>query len=168
MRALPLMLTVFLAGCSVLPPAPPAPAVYDFGPPAGALKAGIKLQGVDSPEWLESTAMLYRMGEPNRLLSFRDSRWSAEPAALLAERVQQRLSPQEPLRALSLSLEVFEQRFSSQSQSEVCVRVRARLGDRQQSFEVRQAGGADAASGAKALARASDALIEQLLDWAAQ
>lgn len=167
MRALLLSITIFLGACSVLPASPPAPVVYDLGPPGSQLKAGVSLQSVDAPEWLDSTAMLYRIGDPNRLQGYRDSRWAAAPSALLSARLQQRISPQGPTRALSVSLEVFEQRFMSAGASEVCVRARGRLADREQTFEVKLAGGSEAASGARALARASDALIEQVLEWTA-
>ena len=172
MRALLLSLTIVLvlSACSVLPASPPAPVVYDLGPlpsSSGQLKAAVSLQRVDSPDWLESNAMLYRIGDSNRVQSYRDARWSAQPAVLLSERLQQRLSPQGPLRPLVLVLDVFEQRFTSASSSEVCVRARAKFADREQVFEVKLAGGADAASGARAFAQASDALIEQVLAWTA-
>ncbi len=169
MRALLLSLitTIFLSACSVLPASAPAPVVYDLGPPAGQLNAAVSLQGVDSPDWLDSTAMLYRIGDPNRVQSYRDARWAAQPSMLLSERLQQRLSPRGPLRPLSLALDVFEQRFSSATSSEVCVRARAKFADHEQVFEVKFAGGADAASGARAFAKASDALIEQVLEWTA-
>ena len=169
MRALLLSLvtTIFLGACSVLPASPPAPVVYDLGTPSGQLKAAVSLQSVDSPDWLDSTAMLYRIGDPNRVQSYRDARWAAQPSMLLSERLQQRLSPQGTVRPLSLALDVFEQRFSSATSSEVCVRVRAKFAGREQVFEVKLAGGADAASGARAFAKASDALIEQVLEWTA-
>jgi len=169
MRARLLSLTtfLFLSACSVLPASPPAPVVYDLGPPAGQLNAAVSLQSVDSPDWLDSTAMLYRIGDPNRVQSYRDARWAAQPSMLLSERLQQRLSPQGAVRPLSLALDVFEQRFSSATSSEVCVRARAKFAGRERVFEVKFAGGADAASGARAFAKASDALIEQVLEWAA-
>ena len=171
MRALLLSLTtfLFLSACSVLPTSPPAPVVYDLGPPSssGQLNAAVSLQSVDSPDWLDSTAMLYRIGDPNRVQSYRDARWAAQPSMLLSERLQQRLAPQGNVRPLSLALDVFEQRFSSASSSEVCVRARAKFAGRERVFEVKVAGGPDAASGARAFAKASDALIEQVLEWTA-
>ncbi len=159
-------LTVLLTGCSVLPPAPPEALIYDFGPSLASPTVVLRLRGVDAPDWLSGTAMHYRRGDPLRLQSFHDSRWAAEPADLLAERVRQRLDAKASAPVLNLSLETFEQRFDSATTSEVCVRLRARLGERQQTFEQRLPGGPDAASGARALARASDALIDQLLAWA--
>jgi len=161
-----LLMPWVLAACSSLLPAPaPSPAVYDLGAPAAAVTAPVRSVDVDAPDWLDSNGMLYRMGDPQRVQRFTEARWAASPGNLLEERLRQRLAPQASGPALYIGLESFEQRFSTPTQSEVCVRVRAKLGERQQVFEIKQPGGADAASGARALAAASDALIEQLLAW---
>jgi cholesterol transport system auxiliary component len=166
--AVALLMSGLMAACSSLLPVPaPLPAVYDFGSPAVAVAAPVRAVDVDAPDWLDSNGMLYRLGDPQRVQRFTEARWAASPVNLLEERLRQRLVPKASGQTLYVGLESFEQRFSTPTQSEVCVRVRAKLGERQQVFEIKQPGGADAASGARALAAASDALIEQMLAWTA-
>ncbi|XHS78241.1 ABC-type transport auxiliary lipoprotein family protein [Burkholderiaceae bacterium UC74_6] len=163
-----LLLPWALGACSSLLPAPaPSPAIYDLGAPGAAVAAPIRAVDVDAPDWLDSNGMLYRLGDPQRVQRFTEARWAASPGNLLEERLRQRLVPKASGATLYIGLESFEQRFSTATQSEVCVRVRAKLGERQQVFEIKRPGGTDAASGARALATASDALIEQMLAWAA-
>ena len=166
-RGLVVLSAVLLSACSGLLPQPaPAPAVYDLGPAGAAISAPVRSADVSAPDWLDSNGMLYRLGDPQRVQRFTEARWASTPAQLLAERFRQRLVAQASGRPLGMALEGFEQRFSSSTQSEVVVRVRATLGDQQKVFEVRQPGGANAASGARAMAAAADALVEQVLAWA--
>ena len=163
-----LLMPLLLGACSSLLPAPaPSPAIYDLGVPGAAMTAPVRAVDVDAPDWLDSNGMLYRLGDPQRVQRFTEARWAASPGNLLEERLRQRLVPQTSGAVLYIGLETFEQRFSTSTQSEVSIRVRARLGDRQQVFEIKRPGGANATSGARALVAASDALIDQMLAWAA-
>jgi len=178
-----LLSMLLLSGCSLLPPQPASPQVYDFGPAtAGAAPAGAPaaLQ-VQAPAWLDGAALLYRLeyGDAARLASYRDSRWAAAPAALLHEHLRQRLARAGgPPRALLLRVDVEEfcQVFSAPTRSRAVVRLRATVTDAASGRVLRQQGFAqevetatpDAAGGAHALARAAADLATQVLDWAAQ
>ena len=163
----PLLLASLSACTSLLPQQPAAPAIYDLGPGGMPISAPVRSADVIAPDWLDSNGMLYRLGDPQRIQRFTEARWASTPAQLLTERLRQRLVLQNTGKALNVGLESFEQRFSSATQSEVVVCVRVSFGERQQVFEVKRAGGADAASGARGLAAATDALIEQMLAWVA-
>jgi cholesterol transport system auxiliary component len=171
-----------LMGCSVLPPAMPAPAVFDFGlGPALAAPAGAPAAvQVSAPPWLDGTAMVYRLahGDGARLASYRDSRWAAPPAALVQERLKQRLARASGTAAalmLRVEMEEFCQIFDAPASSRAVVRVRAAVLEagsgrvlRQQAFaEEVVAATADAPGGARALVQAADATVARVMDWAA-
>ncbi|MDE2146025.1 MAG: membrane integrity-associated transporter subunit PqiC [Burkholderiales bacterium] len=194
-RATSLAAALLCAACALAPALPP-PAVYSLAPQpptppaaAGGDAAAPALQ-VDAVPWLDGTAMRYRLdyADPARLWSFRDSRWAAPPAALLAERLQDRAlraaatGPSQapaPLPAarpplLRLTLEEFCQDFDTPAHSRAVLRLRARLLDpadgrvlRQHRFAVEVAApSADARGGVEALSRAADTAIDQVLAWA--
>jgi len=177
-----LALALVLSGCTLLPPQPAPPVVYDFGSTSPAtvpsgLPAALQVQ---APPWLDGAALVYRLEytDAARLASYRDSRWAATPAALLGEQLRQRLArsgAQRPL-LLRVDIEEFCQVFSAPTRSRGVVRLRATLADsasgrvlRQQAFEQQvDAATPDAAGGAHALARAASEVAARLLDWSAQ
>lgn len=180
MRALAALL---LAGCTLLPPQPAPPVVYDFGPAstAAAPAGGPAALQVQAPPWLDGAALLYRLeySDAARVASYRDSRWAAAPAALLQEQLRQRLAraggPPSAL-LLRVDIEEFCQVFSSATRSRGVLRLRATLIDgasgrvlRQQAFEhAVDAATPDAAGGAHALAQAASEVAARVLAWSAQ
>lgn len=180
--AIGLLATLLLGACALNRPAP-APAVYDLGPAprvaaaaagtAGAAGLNLAALEVTAPPWLAGPGLVYRLAyrDPLRRELYRDSRWAAAPAALLAERLRQRAAAGAGAGravALRLELEAFEQVFVAPERSEVRVRLRAWTGDGRISvFDlVRPAATPDAAGAVKALGEASEELIDQLLAWA--
>lgn len=188
-RRLGLSLLLGLSACALSKPEPLV--LFDLGPAPSAVSRTASLGAlppvlwvdVSAPSWLASTGIAYRLdyADPLRREVYRDSRWAAPPAALLAERLRQRLAvdpTQAAARAaavpmpLRLELEEFGQSFASPSQSQVRIRVRARFGDgsaqRQQVFEWTQpAPSADARGAVQGLSQASDQLIGQVMAWLA-
>jgi len=184
-----------LAACAT--PAPPV-AVYDFGPgPTAALPANrmaplapVVLTDVEAVAALESTALLYRLGyaDAQQLRPYAQARWSMAPAQLLRQRVRavlgQRRSVFAPIDApvpgtltLRLELEEFSQHFDSATSSKAVLRLRATVGRSgfparplaQTSLVLAQPSTSpDAAGGARALAQASEALVQQLDTWLQQ
>jgi ABC-type uncharacterized transport system auxiliary subunit len=177
-RSTAFLFLALLTACSFGPQTVP-PAQYDLGPLPTTAAAGTELQLLDvsAPGWLAGPAIHYRLDYRDRYRreAYRDSRWVAPPAALLAERLRQRSAAAGGAAAgrrlpLRLELEEFGQFFESPTQSEVRLRVRAWLGDAPATlkvFEISRAAAPDAAGAVQALAGASDQLIEQLLAWAA-
>jgi cholesterol transport system auxiliary component len=174
---------LLLAACAFGSNRAAAPLVFDLGADPGV--AATPLQPVDlqlveisAPPWLATPGIAYRLAYLNEFQThyYRDSRWLAPPAALLSERLRQQLAqgaranPDKPI-PLRLELVQFEQRFSSPTQSEVRVSLRARLGEGptlNQSFElVKPCGSADAAGAVQAFSAAADQLLAQVQAWAA-
>jgi len=168
-------LAFVLAACAS---SQPAPAVFDLGRPPAAAPAqpvNVQLLDVTAPPWLAGPGLAYRLdySEPLRRQIYRDSRWAAPPAALLAERLRQRAAASggtgKPV-MLRLELEEFGQVFDAPGKSRVLLRLRAwREGQPAPRVFAADlpATSADAAGAAQALARAADAVVDQLLAWAA-
>lgn len=168
------LLALLLSACALKRPEA-VPAVYDLGPiPRAGAPSGLSLAAleVSAPPWLAGPGLVYRQAylDPLRREIYRDSRWAAAPAALLAERLRQRAAVGGTGRSVSLRLELeaFEQVFVAPGQSEVRLRLRAWAGEgRQGVFDlVRPAPTPDAAGAVKALGEASEELLTQLLTWA--
>jgi cholesterol transport system auxiliary component len=178
-------LVTVIAGCSLQPPAAPTPVVFDFGllsamPPLDAPSGAPTVGPIGAPPWLDGPAMLYRLayGDGARLASYRDSRWAAPPAALLYERLRQRLARSTATAGAStlrIELEEFCQVFDAPASSHAVVRVRAAVVEygtgrvmRQRAFtEEVPSATPDAPGGARALVQASDTILARVLAWAA-
>jgi cholesterol transport system auxiliary component len=142
---------------------------------------------VRAPVWLDTGGIVYRLlyedaGKPQ---SYSMSRWAAEPASLIADRLRSRLaavtrgvvSPAFGARSdytLRIELEDFSQQFKAPGQSAVLLRARASLLESegrvllaQRAFEVERAAQPNAPGAVKALAEATDAFLDELLKWIA-
>ena len=166
------------AGCSIAPTVPPQ-AVFDLGtPPAGPGATGLRVRVPElaSAPWLADTGMAYRLlyRDSYQREAYRDSRWAAAPAALVHQRMRQRLAQRscsgstgsEPP-SLQLTVDEFSQVFESPTRSHGLVRLRASLGPGSETtFEARvESPGADARGAVQALARATDQVLEDVLAW---
>jgi cholesterol transport system auxiliary component len=121
------LLTLALAGCSVLPKPPPAPARHDFGPTRGSLAALPWSQAeVVTPEWLLDSAMHYRLlyASPTELRSYTRDSWVAPPSELLANRLN--AGQRSGTRRVTVTLQNFEQVFDRPGNSSVVMRFHAR------------------------------------------
>lgn len=173
------LLALLLPSACALKRPEATPAVYDLGPIPRAEQSvtapGPNLAAVEvsAPPWLAGPGLVYRLAyrDPWRRELYRDSRWTAAPAALLAERLRQRAAVGGAGRGMTLRLELeaFEQVFVAPGQSEVRLRLRAWLGEgRQGVFDlVRPAATPDAAGAVRALSEASEEVLTQVLSWAA-
>jgi cholesterol transport system auxiliary component len=175
------VLVIVAGACSLSPSAPP-PTLYDLGPAtAGTAPVGAPATiRVHAPPWLDSSGFVYRLEyrDAAQIATYRDSRWAAPPAELLAERMRQqaaRASRAPRAAHLRIDVEEFCQAFSTPERSRAVVRMRAALvdaaggrllGQRTFTAEV-DAQSADAAGGAHALARAAQEMVDSVLSWAA-
>ncbi|HEX5488874.1 MAG TPA: ABC-type transport auxiliary lipoprotein family protein [Rhodanobacteraceae bacterium] len=174
------------------------PQHYALGGPAqtlhehrGAGKSGeaiLQIARIAAPEWLEGTAMYYRLDyqHDNRLSAYGRSDWIAPPASLLEPLVQSAiaagggwravLGPGNPANAdtsLQLRLDDFSQRFSQPDRSAGVLDATATLvdhhGDRvvaQKHFHIEVAASTpDAQGGAQALGNASRQFVAQVQQW---
>ncbi|AOY92069.1 ABC transporter [Cupriavidus sp. USMAA2-4] len=183
-----------LGGCALTPGRPTIS--YDLGPAAGAppsaATAGtapaahalppLRVTQTDSPAWLDSNSIFYRLryAQVELLQPYATQRWVMSPARLLDERLREAVAARGTLAwqgntgapALHVDLITFEQVFDGESASHGLIRARATVYRErmigQKTFVVEQpAPTPDGAGGVKALAAGSDALVGAMLDWVA-
>ena len=188
-RLIALLLACLLfSGCTSMKK--PQPGLFDLGlaPPAATIPAlpALALADVDTPEWLDSPAIFYRLNyaSQHQPRPYANSRWSMPPAQLFAQRLKSRivqgggtlLSASDGaagVPVLRLEAEEFSQVFASAGQSDGLVAMRLSVLDGrrllgQKSFLRRApAPSADVEGGVAALAAASDAVIADMLQWLA-
>jgi len=165
--------------------------LYDLGilrntPPTLPALPPISVAEVRSPGWLDSHLMFYRLGYANEQQPhpYANSRWSMAPAQLFEQRLKARIAQTggavlpaaagaRNVPVLRIEADDFTQLFNAPAQSVGRVSVHAALLDgrtliAQKNFvKEAPAPSADAAGGAKALADASDALIDDMIRWLA-
>lgn len=122
---------LFVSGCSLLPEPPPPPARHDFGPMrADASPAPWSEAEVTAPEWLQDSALHYRLlyANPTEIRAYTRDSWVAPPPVLLANRLN--AGPRGGARRLTIHLRNFEQVFDRPGHSHVVMQFRAGLGPR--------------------------------------
>lgn len=188
----PLVCALALAGCTLERPESAVPTSYDFGPPPAYARAQPGLAGtlliapVRAPTWLDDTAIVYRLLHEDALRThaYAMSRWGAEPASLVTDRLRSRfaaltrgvVAPGFSVRSdytLRVELEDFSQHFDGPSQSRALLRARATLLDSegrkllaQRVFEVQRPAAPNAPGAVKALTEATDVFLEDAARWA--
>ena len=173
-----------LSACSLAPTVPPK-AIYDLGPaPAATAPGGAlawRIADVTAAPALGGEGIAYRLAfqQAQRLEHYRDSLWAAPPAALLTQRLRERLAGApacagRPAALLTVNLDEFEQVFSSPAISQVVLRVHATLwpassgSPQQQHWRIeRPASSPDAPGAVRGLAQAVDDWLPQLEGWLA-
>lgn len=183
------------SGCGALPDKPVRAAVYDFGPGALSLPTGaarqlpaLYLAEIEAPAAIDSSTMLYRLAyaDAAELRPYALARWSMAPAQLLRQRLQNGLEVQRPVLGgapsgagllLRVELEEFVHLFEAPERSAGLVRLRAsllRVSDgrelllaQRRFVALRPATSQDAPGGVRALASASDAVVQELAQWLA-
>lgn len=178
-----LSLCLVLGACSLAPTVAPR-TVYDLGPTPAAATAGgplaWRIADVTAPPWLAGDGIAYRLvfQQAQRLEHYRDSIWAAPPAALLTQRLRERLAAApacagRPAGLLAVNLDEFEQQFESPTGSQAVLRVHATFWPAgqgtalQQHWRVQRPAAPDAAGATRALAQAVDDWLPQLGDWLA-
>lgn len=191
-RLLPLWIAcaMLLAACGTAPPQS-RPALFDLGPaapragaPSAARLPPLAVADIQAPSWLETPQMYYRLNyaSANQPQPYSASRWATPPVQLFGHRLRTRLSQAGgavltvqdgavDVPVLRIEADDFSQHFTAPGQSMALVTMRVSLFSgrtwlAQKSFS-RQvpASTADAAGGAKALADASDAVIDDMVIW---
>ncbi len=187
-------LALAAAACTFQSPVSAVPTLYDFGPPPAYARSNPSIPGivliapVRAPAWLDDTGIVYRLiyEDPTRTQVYATSRWSAEPASLITDRLRSRLAavagsvvaPGFSARSdytLRVELDDFSQHFTAPSQSRVVMRARATLLATegrtvlaQRVFETEQPAEPSAPGAVKALAASADAFMAQLVKWVSE
>ncbi|MDO8299380.1 ABC-type transport auxiliary lipoprotein family protein [Lacisediminimonas sp.] len=160
-------------------------------PAAGAGQAvsalpPLSIGDISAPSWMDSTRMVYRLDyeDPQAAHAYSQSRWTMSPPRLFQQRMKARISaaggvvlgagdggPGVP--QLRMEADDFSQAFTAPATSTARVAMRVTvLQDRKlvaQRMFVGETPAAtpDAAGGAQALARTSDAIITDMIAWLA-
>jgi cholesterol transport system auxiliary component len=182
------------SGCTLGPEKRDAPVVFDLGPQrlvtatVARINVTFLIPVASATPLLDSQNILYRLkyraaGRPEAYL---ENRWAASPAIMITDRLRARfasatrgvITPQDGARAdyaLRVEIEDFSQWFDAPDTSIVTVRMRASLVNAetralhaQHTFALERSAAPDAAGAAKTLSAVSDAVVEQVLQWAAQ
>lgn len=184
-----LLLALSLAGCATKS----SNAVYDFGPLPAASTAtapaalpALVVADVTGPASLDNNRMYYRLlyADAQQSRPYAYNAWSVTPLQLLSQRLRARMA-QAGVKVLAttdaavgmpllrLEADDFSQNFDSQAHSSGQISLRAslfrnhRLVDQKTFTRSTDAGSADAAGGARALAASSDAIANDILAWLA-
>lgn len=190
-KLFPLVLTaLLLTACSFAGHAPTQTA-FDFGAATPALQPTalppMMVAAPNVPSWLDNSGMLYRLNyaDEHQLHSYANSRWVAPPMQLLEQRLKMRiaeaggrvLSSRDAAQNVTLTLrteaEDFTQQFDRADHSSGRVALRVSMFDGRKLLaqttivEQEDAQSADAAGGARALARAGDLAIADIIRWIA-
>lgn len=172
-RAAGLLLLVVLAGCGGNA-ADLAPRTFDLGfaPPAVQFPAlrGVSVRGIPP---FDDVQMHYRLPwrHSSELADYAQNRWAAPPAELLRKQLLRASGEGVGKCGLEIELQEFTQVFSSKEASEARIELRvlltnsaARVASRGVTV-VEPGAGSDAASGAAAMARATERLVKELAGW---
>lgn len=183
-----------LGGCALGPDKRDPPTVFDLGPHRSysanphAIAAIFLIPPVSASPWLDHTGIQYRLlyqdaGRPD---VYGQNRWTMTPAQLLTVRLRARfagaargvVTAQDGAKAdytLRVELEDFSQSFDSAQSSKGTVRLRASLIDVntrvlhvQRGFSAERPAAPSAPGAVQALTAATEAVVEELVAWAAQ
>ncbi len=186
---LPVLVACLLSACSLIDTRPPA-TLYDLGPlrleEMGSLPKGMPniTTKVYVPDWMDDSLMVYRLDYVNsqQIRFYTESSWASSPSRLFRSRMDSYLMAignraASTLETDALSLRIVFEDFSQHfTDAHTCIgriAVRASLykGQEllaQQRFIAEEpAETADAAGGTKALSKASDAVIANIMNWVA-
>ncbi len=178
-----------LSACSLMDTRPPA-TLYDLGPlqieTMGRLPSGMSsiTTNVYAPEWMDGTLMVYRLDYVNgqQVRFYTESSWASSLPNLFRSRIDSYLMAignrpasilEEDALILRIIFEDFSQHFTDKQTCIGRIIVRASLYKGQQLLSQQRfvaeepADSADAVGGARALSKASDAIIANIINWVA-
>lgn len=167
-----LALLALLAGCGGNA-TDPGPRSFDLGtaPPSAKFPALRVASRAVAP--FEGAQMFYRLSwrSPAELGAYANSQWAAPPADLLRKQVLRAAGEGVGKCGLEIEVQEFTQVFASKEASEARIEARVSLSNGQariasRGLAVSEPGaGTDASSGALAMARATERLMQDLADW---
>ena len=167
-----LAVLLLLAGCGGNA-VDPAPRAFDLGiaEPTAKLPSLRVASRAVAP--FDSAQMYYRLAwrNPAELADYSHSQWAAPPAELLRKQVLRSAAEGVGKCTLEIEVQEFTQVFTSKEASEARIEARVALATATTRVAsrglavVEAGGGAEAASGAAAMARAADRTLVELAAW---
>jgi len=170
-----LLAFIALAGCGGNA-ADVAPRTFDLGFAAPAVKfPALRAATVRSVPPFDDVQMYYRLAwrHSSELADYAQNRWAAPPAELLRKQLLRATGEGVGKCSLEIELQEFTQVFSSKEASDARIELRASLTSAAARVASRGVGvvepgaGSDAASGAAAMARASERVLGEIAAWVA-
>ena len=152
------------------------PRTFDLG--LGSLVLNlppVRIGAVRGTPPFEATDMQYRLAYRNaaEVAAFSHSRWAASPAEMFRKQLLRSANEKAGKCALEVEIQEFTQVFSAKEASEARIELRAWLGSSANAVAsrgwsiVEPNAGAEAASGAAALARAVNKAVGEIGGWVA-
>ena len=151
----------------------PGPRAFDLGtaPPSAPFPALRVVSRAVAP--FEGAQMFYRLSwrNPAELGAYANSQWAAPPAELLRKQVIRAAGEGVGKCALELEVQEFTQVFTAKDASEARIEARVSLLNGQVRLAsrgltaVEPGAGPEASSGATAMARAAEKLMQELSGW---
>jgi len=170
MRVLTLLLVLLLHGCGGSAGTEPRTCDLGLEAPGGRI-AAMHIGAVRAIAPFDTAEMQYRLTYRNavEIAAFAGSRWAATPAEMFRKQLLRASGDGTGKCTLDVDLQEFSQIFSAKETSEARIDLRATVrGGASRSVNIVEANaGADAASGAAAVARAANRAIAELGAWIA-
>ena len=151
------------------------PRTFDLGLDAPSARlAGLRIGSVRAVAPFESTDMQYRLAYRNvaEIAAYAGSRWAATPAEMFRKQLQRATGDGPAKCMLDVEIQEFSQVFSAKETSDARIELRLGLSAGGKSLGrqftvVESNSGADAASGAAAVARAANRAVGEMAGWIA-
>ena len=168
-----ILISIALVGCGGNPAAP-APRMFDLGFAApGAALPALRVASLRAVAPFDGVQMHYRLAwrNPSELADYAHSRWAAPPAELLRKQLLRASGDGVAKCGLEIEIQEFTQVFASRELSEARIELRVALANPSTNVAARgvtivePGAGTDAASGATALARATERVLGDLAAW---
>ncbi len=172
-RVCGIALLVALAGCGSNAAAP-APRTFDLGFDAPQARfPALRVTSLRAVAPFDGVQMYYRLAwrHSAELADYAHSRWAAPPAELIRKQLLRATGEGTAKCALEIELQEFTQVFAAKGASEARIELRASLVNPAARVATRgvtvlePGAGADAASGAAAMARAAERVLGELAVW---
>jgi cholesterol transport system auxiliary component len=167
-RILPFLLALVLNGCGGSSGS--EPRTYDLGLEIpGTRIPAVRVGAVRAIAPFDSAEMQYRLVYRNavEIAAFANSRWAATPADMFRKQLLRVAGDGEGKCTVDVDIQEFSQVFAAKEASEARIDLRASIrGGASRSVNIVETNaGADAASGASAVARAANRAIGELGAW---
>jgi len=168
-----LLLLAAFAGCGGCA-SEPAPRTFDLGFSApGARLPALRVASLRAIAPFDGVQMYYRLAwrNPTELADYAHSQWAAPPAELVRKQLLRAVGEGVAKCGLEIELHEFTQVFASKEASEARIELRAALANASTRIAergmtvVEPSAGTDAASGAVAMARATERVLGELAAW---